>query len=80
MKSLYCLIVLLEQNDVSCKIDVKDSYFAIRPSKQSSTYVRFKWLGNLYWAPDQLLLGQTLQEILTARNTLMFCSKGWDLP
>ena len=79
MESLHCLIFLLEQNDVSCKIDVKDSYFSIRPSKQSSKYVRFKWSGNLYWVPEHLPAGQTLQEILIARNTLIFCSKIWDL-
>ena len=47
-EGLHCLKFLLEQNDFLYKIDLKDTYFAIPLSKQSSKYVRFKWSGNLY--------------------------------
>ena len=48
MEGLHCLEFLLEQNDFLCKIDLKDAYFAICLSKQSSKYVRLKWSGNVY--------------------------------
>ena len=48
IEGLNCLKFLLEQNDFLCKIDLKDAYFPIPLSKQSSKYVRFKWSGNLY--------------------------------
>ena len=48
IKGLYCLKFLLEQNDFLCKIDLKNVYFAIPLSKQSSKHVRFKCSGNLY--------------------------------
>ena len=48
MKDLDCLKFLLEQNEFLCKIDLKDAYFAIPFSKQSSQNVKFKWSGNLY--------------------------------
>ena len=108
MEGLHCLKFLLEQNDLLCKIDLKDAYFAIPLSKQSSKCVRFKWSGNLYeflclcfglapvpkvfiklliipiyllrriniriivYLDDMLLIGRTLQEIVTERDTLIF--------
>ena len=48
MEGLHCLKFLPEQNDFMCKIDLKDAYFSILFSKQSSKYVRFKWSSNLY--------------------------------
>ena len=48
MEGLHCLKFPLEQNDFLCKIDPEEAYFAIPLSKQSSKYVRFKWVGNLY--------------------------------
>ena len=48
MESLHCLKFLLEQNDFPCKKDLRGAYFAITLSKQSSKYVRFQCLGNLY--------------------------------
>ena len=48
MEGLHYLKFLLEQNNVLCKIDVKDAYFPIPLSKQSSKYVRCKWSDNHY--------------------------------
>ena len=109
MEGLHCLGFLLKQNDFLCKIDLKDAYFVILLSKQSSKYVRFKWSVNFYeflclcfglgstpkaftkllkipialfrriniriivYLDDMLLLmGRSLQEIMTAKDTLIF--------
>ena len=48
MKGLHCLIFLLEQNNFLFNLDLKDPYFAIPLSKQSSEHERFKWSGNIY--------------------------------
>ena len=48
MEVLHCQRFLLEQNDLLCKVDLQDAYFAIPLNKESSKYVRFKWSGDLY--------------------------------
>ena len=48
MEVLHCQKFFLEQNDLLCKVDLQDAYFAIPLNKESSKYVRFKWSGELY--------------------------------
>ena len=114
MEGFHCLKFLLDQDDILCKIDLKDVYFEIPFSKRSSKYVRFKWSGNLYeflclsfglepapkvfnkllkfpiallrriniriivYLDDMLLMGRTLQGIMTGRDTLIFLLQNLD--
>ena len=48
MESLHCLKFLLEQDDLLCKIDLKETYFTVPLNKNSQKFVRFQWSGNLY--------------------------------
>ena len=48
MESLFLLKEILQKNDYTCKIDLKDAYFAVPLHSGSQKYIRFKWKGNLY--------------------------------
>ena len=48
MESLHCLKFLLEQDDLLCKIDLKETYFSVPLNKNSQKFVIFQWSGNLY--------------------------------
>ena len=48
MEGLYCLKFLLEQDNLVCKIDLKEAYFSVPLNKKSQIFVRFPWSGNLY--------------------------------
>ena len=37
-----------DAGDLMCKIDLKDTYFAVALAKGSQKYVRFQWKGSLY--------------------------------
>ena len=48
MESLHCLKLFLEQDDLLCKIDLKEAYFSIPLNINSQKLVRFQWSGNIY--------------------------------
>ena len=48
MEGLHCLKFLLEQDDLLCKIDLKEAYFSVPLNKNSQKFVRFQWSDNLY--------------------------------
>ena len=48
MESLHCLKLFLEQDDLLCKIDLKEAYFSIPLNINSQKLVRFQWSENIY--------------------------------
>ena len=48
MEGLHFLKFLLEQDDLLCKIDLKEEYFSVLLNKKSQKFVRFQQFGNLY--------------------------------
>ena len=48
MEGLHCLKFLLEQDDLLCKMDLKETYFVVPLTKNSQKFVRFQWSGNIY--------------------------------
>ena len=48
MESLKSLRDILKQNDVTCKLDLKDAYFCIPLAEESKKVMRFYWEGDLY--------------------------------
>ena len=48
MEGLHCLKFLLEQDNLLCKIDLKEAYFSVSLNKNSQKFVGFQWSGNLY--------------------------------
>ena len=48
MEGLHCLKFLLEQDDLSCKMDLKEAYFSVPLNKTTQKFVRFQWSYDLY--------------------------------
>ena len=48
MEGLHCLEFLLEQDDLLCKLDLKEAYFSVPLNKNSQKFVRSQWSDNLY--------------------------------
>ena len=48
MDGLRYLKFLLEQDDLLCKIVLKEAYFSVLLKKSSQKFLRFQWSGNLY--------------------------------
>ena len=48
MEGLNCLKFLLEQEDLLCKIDLKEAHFSVPINKNSQKFVRFQWSDSLY--------------------------------
>ena len=48
MEDLHCLRFLPEQDDLLCKVDLKEVYFSVPFNKYSQKFVRFQWSDNLY--------------------------------
>ena len=48
MEGLYCLKFLLEQDDLLCKINLKEAYFSVPLNKNVQKFVRFQWSSNLH--------------------------------
>ena len=48
MEGLHCLKFLLEQDDLLCKIDLKEAYFSVSLNKNSQKFGIFQWSSNLY--------------------------------
>ena len=47
MEGLRCLKFPLEQDDLLCKIDLKEAYFSVPLNKNSQKFVWFQWSCNL---------------------------------
>ena len=47
-EGLHCLKFLPEQDDLLCKINLKEAYFSVPLNKNSQKFVRFQWSGSLY--------------------------------
>ena len=119
MEDLFCLRKLLQEEDYTCKLDMKDAYFSVPLHKSSRIRFRFSWSGNLYellclcfgmrpasrilkipifkitipikiaentkkfalrkinirivmYLDDMLIMGQTMENIIMSRDTLIF--------
>ena len=48
MEGLHYLKFVLDQDNLLCKLDLKEAYFLVLINKNSQNFVRFQWSGNLY--------------------------------
>ena len=48
MEGLHCVKFFLEQDELLCKIDLKEAYFSVPLNKNSQRFVRFQWSDKLY--------------------------------
>ena len=48
MEGLHCLKFFPEQDDLLCKIDLKEAYFSVPLNINSQKLVRFQWSENIY--------------------------------